>query len=187
MINIDDFITKQKCMVIAPAGFGKTHTISQCVELTLGRQLILTHTNAGIASIKEKLTVNNVPTSKYHIETISGFAQKYVNAFCKQSDIPTIKDKQYYITIYEKAAELFSKNPVLNIIKYTYTGLFVDEYQDCTLKQHNLILQLAEKLPTRLFADPLQGIFNFNPKADPLIDIDTEMTLIEYRQNKYVL
>ena len=53
-------------------------------------------------------------------------------------------------------------------IKSTYSGLFVDEYQDCTKKQHEIIKILAELIPTRILGDFLQGIFEFN---EPTVDL----------------
>ena len=35
----------------------------------------------------------------------------------------------------------------------------MDEYQDCNLDQHNLVLMLANLMPVRIVADPLQGVF----------------------------
>jgi hypothetical protein len=43
-----------KGYVIAPAGYGKTHLIALAVRASSGRQLILTHTFAGVNSIKTK-------------------------------------------------------------------------------------------------------------------------------------
>lgn len=39
-------------MLIAPAGYGKTYTIAECVAMGDGKSLILTHTNAGVAALK---------------------------------------------------------------------------------------------------------------------------------------
>ena len=52
-------------MVIAPAGFGKTYTIAECIASYRGekRVLVLTHTHAGIASLKEKFRLKNIPSS----------------------------------------------------------------------------------------------------------------------------
>jgi hypothetical protein len=41
----------------------------------------------------------------------------------------------------------------------------VDEYQDCSLDQHELICLLSEILPCRILGDPLQGIFSFTNGA----------------------
>ena len=43
----------------------------------------------------------------------------------------------------------------------SYSGVLVDEYQDCTKEQHEVVVALAEILPTRVLGDPLQGIFDF--------------------------
>ena len=41
--------------VVAPAGFGKTHTIAQATSLSTGRQLVLTHTHAGVNALRKKM------------------------------------------------------------------------------------------------------------------------------------
>ena len=57
----------------------------------------------------------------------------------------------------------FVKLGVLN----SYTGIIVDEYQDCTVSMHQLIVQLKSLLPCRVLGDDLQGIFGF--RNNPLI------------------
>ena len=76
-----DFISKRKSLLIAPAGCGKTYTIAECLKYTEGLHLILTHTHAGVASLKEKIKEKGITTDKYRVETIDSYAQKYVNAF----------------------------------------------------------------------------------------------------------
>ena len=169
-MNYQEFVTNDKSLLIAPAGYGKTHTISTCLEYTKGKQLILTHTHAGIASIQEKIKKSSVKLTDYTVETITSFAQKYVKAFYVRQDIPEKENTtEYYPFIIKKATELIKLQPIASVIKATYRGLFVDEYQDCTLLQHELVIALSEVLPTRLLGDPLQGIFNFN--GDTLVDL----------------
>src|SRR5665647_810591 len=138
-MNYQDFISKEKSLLIAPAGYGKTHAIAECLKYSCDdeRQLILTHTHAGIASIKEKIKKFDLPSSKYQVETITGFAQKYTLAFYCLTDIPSQEDsRNYYPFVILKATELLRKEAVKRIIAYSYQGLFVDEYQDCTVSQH---------------------------------------------------
>jgi superfamily II DNA or RNA helicase len=80
MINYKEFISNEKSMLIAPAGYGKTHTIVECLKHTQakGRQLILTHTHAGVASIKEKIKREGISSSSYSIETISSFVTELI-------------------------------------------------------------------------------------------------------------
>ena len=182
---IKAFISHDKSMLIAPAGYGKTHTIAQCIKKTTGKQLILTHTNAGVAAIKEKIHKQKISPEKYHVETISGYAQKYVRAFYMGKDSPKIENRNKYWTfIVKKAQEILSKEPCKKIIKVTYSGLFVDEYQDCTLSQHELIKKLSSLLPTRILGDPLQGIFGFK---DPLVDLNSDNHMKEFKSHTYEL
>ena len=175
MMNIEQFVMGVKTKIIAPAGYGKTHFIADCVKFAndrnLGKQLILTHTHAGIASIRAKLLKCGIPSSAYNIETICGYAQKYVLGFATAS-VPEQNTSGYYKNIIPKVAELFSKQPIRNIIKKTYSGIFIDEYQDCTANQHNMLMQLKDAIPMHLLGDPMQGIFNF---GEPLVDFDSEL------------
>lgn len=164
------FVASAKSLVVAPAGYGKTYTIAKCLKYTTGHQLILTHTHAGVASIKEKVK-KATPSCKYTVETISSFAQKYVEAFYCQKDKPEQDDSAYFPFIIQKATKLFQKRPICDVIKTTYSGLFVDEYQDCTISQHQLIMALSKNLPLHVLGDPLQGIFDFN--GEQLVDFST--------------
>jgi superfamily I DNA/RNA helicase len=179
------FISKPKSYLIAPAGYGKTHTIAECLNYTEGKQLILTHTHAGVASIKEKIKKNNIPSNKYKVETISSYAQKYVFAFYR-GDLPKQENSnEYFSFIIDKATELLKIKLIANVVRVSYTGLFVDEYQDCTKRQHKLILALSDILPTHILGDPLQGIFGFND--DPLVNIEDKEEMGEFIFNKYEL
>jgi|AntAceMinimDraft_9_1070365.scaffolds.fasta_scaffold06536_2 DNA helicase-2/ATP-dependent DNA helicase PcrA len=179
-----NFISNPKSLLISPAGYGKTHTISECLKYTEGKQLVLTHTHAGVASLKEKVKKRGIPSSKYHIETIASFAQKYVNAFYCKNDIPEQDDSNnYFPFIVQKAANLVKIKPIKEVVKLTYVGLFVDEYQDCTRNQHQFILALSEILPVYILGDPLQGIFDFN--GEELVDFETDLS--DFTDSKFEL
>jgi len=186
MLNYEEFVSKPHSLLIAPAGYGKTHTISECLKFTQGKQLILTHTHAGVASIKEKIIKASIPSSSYNVETITSFAQRYVLSFYTQNEIPKQEDsKVYYPFIIEKATRLFKIKPISKIISSTFNGLFVDEYQDCSLEQHKLILVLSELFPTRILGDYLQGIFGFN--SESLVDLESPEDMGNFWTNRYIL
>jgi len=173
-----NFVSKPKSFVVAPAGYGKTHTIAICLKHTSERQLILTHTHTGVASLKDKIQSQGISSNRYRVETITSFAQKYVNAFYCGGDVPEQDNSnEYYPFIIEKAKVLFGINPIRDVVRYTYADLFVDEYQDCNLGQHNLIKELASILPTRVLGDHLQGIFDFN--GDILVDFNEHLNDFE--------
>jgi len=178
-MNIQQFISGNKTQLIAPAGYGKTHTIAKCISQTPEneKQLILTHTHAGIASIKEKFKKLNVPTNKYHIETITGFSQRYVLAYYVKNDVPPQEDTvNYYPFIIKKAKELFQLTSVKRTIQNSYKGLFVDEYQDCTKSQHEMLMVLSEILPIHILGDSMQGIFGFK---EPLVCFEKDLNDFE--------
>ena len=184
MIDYKEFVSKEKSLLIAPAGYGKTHTIAECLKYTNGTQLILTHTHAGVASLKEKIKKIGIQTSRYKVETITSFAQKYVQSFYCGNDIPEQDNKkEYFPFIIKKATDLMRLKPIKEIVRNTYAGIFVDEYQDCTISQHQFLLTLAEIVPTHILGDPLQGIFDFNKER--LVDWDVDID--DFKENTFEL
>jgi len=181
--DVKNFIEERDNVLIAPAGFGKTHTIKECLKYTEGRQLILTHTQAGVASIKDKLQKESVSKEKYEVRTIASFTGEYVFSFYHLDDAPDEADDNYYEFIKNNAIRLFSSKLVQDILKLSYSGIFVDEYQDCNEKQHDLILILASIIPTHILGDPLQGIFNFD-KKDKLVDLNNVFQMGRFKKRK---
>ena len=173
--NITNFLSNPKGLLIAPAGHGKTYSIAKMVSSVEADkpQLILTHTHAGIASLKKKFREQGVSPKRYSIETICGFTQRYVLTLCRRTDILNQEDEKFFQQIVEIAVHLFSKPAVRRIITQSYSHLYVDEYQDCTLDQHKIIMLMSEELPTHLLGDPLQGIFDF---AQPIVDFEKDLS-----------
>ena len=172
--------------VIAPAGHGKTEMLAEIVERSSGKLLLLTHTNAGVDAIKKRMNKKNIPTSRYNVETIASFCIKWCNSYYSISNIdkslsPLVKKQAnaYYAQFYSGAKTLFSKNWVGAVLKATYSRVIVDEYQDCTLEHHNIMLCISKHLPLIALGDPMQGIFSF---TGPLVDWDNlEYPLIEIK------
>ena len=185
MPSIDVFLANNKSMIIAPAGHGKTHTITSCVKLCNAEKkcLILTHTHAGIASIREKMKKEAVEPSKYKLETICGFALEYTNAFhINKDDIPDAENgSEYFDCAIKIATKLLQSEVIKSAISASFSHLIVDEYQDCTIKQHHLILAISNILPTHILGDPLQGIFGF--RNNPLVDMNSNEAMGEFIQN----
>lgn len=154
---------KTKGYVIAPAGYGKTHLIALAVRASSSRQLILTHTFAGVNSIKTKMTALGVSASKYQVDTIASWSLRLCLAYPKTSgwkeENPTSKQ---WNKLYECCAGLLGKKFIHHVVAATYTGVYVDEYQDCSDLQHALVCALAEFLPSRILGDPMQAIFDFD-------------------------
>ncbi len=173
MFDISEFLAYPQALLIAPAGYGKTHFIAEAVKHCNGKNLILTHTHAGVASLRQKLNNEKVSSEKYNLETISSFAQKYVHAYRLPEAIPSLDDQNnYFKFVIEQAADILDKPLFQEVITKTYSGIFVDEYQDCLKSHHSMILAISQNIPLRIMGDPLQGIFDFN---EPLVDFDTDL------------
>ena len=155
-------ISGEKNFLIAPAGYGKTYTIAASVkhlEPSEGKSLILTHTHAGVASLKSKMRDMGVRGSQYNIETICSFCQKYTNAFYRGDGMPSMDDRRYHDFILAEACETLRLTAIGQVIQASYERVFVDEYQDCSAKQHELVIVLSGWIMTHVLGDPLQGIF----------------------------
>ena len=179
-MTLNDFLNNPKGLMTAAAGHGKTYCITECVKLSNDNccQLVLTHTHAGISSLKKKFSEQCIDSHKYDIQTITGFSQRLVLSYCNRNEIPYSQDDDLYFPyILKKAIKLLSKNSIQKIIQITYQGLFVDEYQDCDINQHSFIMILANLMPVHIFGDPLQGIFDFNEER-----VSFEKDLVQFTQ-----
>jgi len=158
-----------KGYVIAPAGYGKTHLIAMAVKTSMKRQLILTHTFAGVNSIKAKMAALNVPASLYQIDTIASWSLRLCLAYPKGSGwkVENPSNKQWD-KLYESCSGLLTKAFIRHIIVCSYAGIYVDEYQDCSDLQHLLVCRLADILPCRVLGDPMQAIFDFEKGQKPV-------------------
>ena len=154
-----------KGYVIAPAGYGKTHLIALAVKASTRRQLVLTHTYAGVSAIKKKMQSEAVPTALYQIDTIASWALRLCLYFPKTSGWATqCPNGQQWGKLYEATALLLNRPFVERVVRNSYAGVYVDEYQDCATTQHSLVEALARLLPCRVLGDPMQAIFDFKDR-----------------------
>ena len=149
--------------VVAPAGYGKTHLIAESAARSAGRQLILTHTYAGVNALRRKMRGLGVSDKCYRIDTIASWALRRALAYSGTSgwEIARPDDNEQWGALYEACARLLDHEFIRRIVLASYDGLYVDEYQDCSIGQHAIVLKLARDLPSRVLGDPLQGIFDF--------------------------
>ena len=72
----------QNAAIIAPAGHGKTEMIADLVEHSHKRQLLLTHTNAGVDAITNSVVVKKSRHEKY-LFLICFFKSRHEEYFCR--------------------------------------------------------------------------------------------------------
>jgi len=170
-----DLLAVRLGAITAPAGCGKTQIIADTLTQHAGRKpvLILTHTNAGVTTLRQRMQRVNVPSSAYRIATLDGFAMRLVSFFPARSGLPaaTLELRNPgvdYPAIRLAALHLLQGEHLTETLVATYAHLIVDEYQDCNLVQHSLVTALANVLPTCVLGDPMQAIFGFG--GNQLVD-----------------
>lgn len=163
-----DLIAIERGSVTAPAGCGKTQLIADTLIAHTQEKpvLVLTHTNAGVAALRARLKRAGVPSSAYRVSTIDGFSMRLISKFpARSAHAPQILELNNasadYPAIRDAARRLLSSGHLSQPIRSTYSRLLVDEYQDCGLTQHAIVLGLAQLLPTCVLGDPMQAIFGF--------------------------
>ena len=173
-MDIESFLYADKSIVIAPAGYGKTHTIAEAIAAYRGEKkiLVLTHTHAGIASLKDKFKEQGIATAKYHLDTICSYALNLTMTYhIDKGEIPEESNMTaMFAFAIEHATQILKAKPIRRMLTAKYEHLIVDEYQDCSEVQHRMILEMANTLKTHILGDPLQGIFGF--RQERVVDFD---------------
>ena len=154
------------CSVELPAGTGKTHLVAALAAAAVGqgeRTLILTHTNAGVDVLRRRLRQFGVATSAVRVETIASWCFDVIRHYPVLSGLavgaePDWEQTQQY---YAGAAVAIQATAIRKVLQASYGLAIVDEYQDCIIEQHDLVLALHASLPVCVFGDPLQNIFDF--------------------------
>ena len=128
---------------------------------------------------RARLNRASVPPAAYRLSTIDGWAIRLVATFPRRSEIdPEVLNLAnpgaQYPVIREAAARLLRVGHINDLLAATYAGLLVDEYQDCSRRQHAMVYYAAHVLPTCALGDPMQAIFGFSA-ADPLAEWDKDV------------
>lgn len=184
--------SEEVVLVQAPAGHGKTW---QAVALTeqIGGQLqrgqhalLLSHTNAAREEVRQRSA--SVATTR--VQTIDSLACDIVSAYAVRLGVPhPMRPGAVHLghPSFEKirrlACELLRDAPeVARGLAWRYPLIVVDEHQDSTCDQHELIWRIfrAGEVRLRLFADRLQAIFAFDGELvdwSALVEAHPETTL----------
>lgn len=167
-MDVSRLLASPNGLIVAPAGCGKTQLIVEALKIPAAKPyLVLTHTTAGVSALQTRLAKHNVPKKNYRIATIAGWAISVVLKFPQISGINrSYLGQPDYPLFHSATAQLLANGHINDILKASYSRVFVDEYQDCSIRQHSLVTALSTILPTTVFGDPMQSIFGFGD--DPL-------------------
>lgn len=81
-MSVDAVLNASKGLIVAPAGCGKTHLITEALGFAQSKPyLVLTHTTAGVTALKKRLSRFAIPPRNYVVTTIDGWALKIAGCF----------------------------------------------------------------------------------------------------------
>ena len=155
------------CSICLPAGCGKTEIAAALAKVINDRDLrvlILTHTNAGVEVLRRRLSDHSVSQREVTVATIDSWSHSIVLNRQELAGINVPAEPNWSThnqIILNGASEVLAHREPRQMVADSYDRLIVDEYQDCSVEQHRLICVLSEQLPTAVFGDPLQGVFDF--------------------------
>jgi len=171
MVSPEDLLGVRRGVVIAPAGCGKTQFLVGSVKVNpSGRVLVLTHTRAGVAAIRERLRKAGVAQQSFRVATLDAWSAWLALRFPKTSGFVPTGTAADYGGARDAATALIREPCFQRLLASTYARLLVDEYQDCGNGQHAMVLALADAIPTLALGDPMQRIFTFGPDGLPTWD-----------------
>ena len=173
--DAEQLLATRSGSVVAAAGCGKTELIARAVASAPGRQLVLTHTNAGVEAIRYRLRRCGVANDHVAVDTLDGWCLKYVSAYPMLSGGVQLKSDGLlnWKELRASMPRLLQHATAQKVILASYEGVFVDEYQDCVYEQHEIVVAIKNLLPVRVLGDPLQCVFRFQDN-DPVHWPDVE-------------
>ncbi len=154
------------CSIEMPAGAGKTELVAALSAIAQERGqrvLILTHTNAGVDTLRARLARFGVERTSARVDTIASWSFRlsghYPNlAGLQVGQLPDWRRSNEY---YAGGAIAARAAAIRQVLAASYSFVVIDEYQDCVVEQHALAKALHEVLPVCVLGDPLQNIFTF--------------------------
>lgn len=169
-----DILQINRGTITAPAGCGKTHLIAEALTRHSGGMpiLVLTHTNAGVVALRNRLDRMGVSPRNYRVVTIDGWAIRLISTFPARSGhdpgiLKLTRPGTDYPNIREAAWRLLRSKHINDVLEASYNRLIVDEVQDCSIHQLAIVYHASSVLPTCLLGDDMQAIFDF---GDQLAD-----------------
>lgn len=169
---VEAMLGSTRAFAVAAAGCGKTELLGQVVaDQRSGRQLVLTHTHAGVAAIKKRLADMRVPQEKFHLDTIAGWCLRYGAAYPTISGYrPDAEADPDWTATYPGAEKVCRTALGKRVVGESYDGVLIDEYQDCTTQMHAVVRAIGDCIPYRGVGDPLQTVFGWR---DPCVSWET--------------
>src|SRR5690554_4869104 len=128
-MSVEAVLHSQRGLIVAPAGCGKTHLITDTLGVSPRKPyLVLTHTTAGVAALKQRLRRLSVPPQNYVVTTIDGWALRFANYFpglCPIRSKPE-QGNAFYPELRRTVLNALRAGQITEIIHASYSRLLVD-------------------------------------------------------------
>lgn len=165
--TVDRVLAAMPCSVTLPAGAGKTEMIAAVVSAVArrgGTVLVLTHTHAGVDALRRRVMRFGVESDRVAVRTIDAWSFDLIRHYPLLAGVhvPEVPDWTQSRSYHQAATRAVGSAAVGRMLRVSYQLVLVDEYQDCLIDQHQLVLAIRDAVPTAVFGDPLQGLFDFS-------------------------
>ncbi|WP_410171921.1 UvrD-helicase domain-containing protein [Amycolatopsis heterodermiae] len=185
----EELLSKPSASVTLPAGCGKTQLIGSMgalAERQGKRLLVLTHTNAGVQVIRDRLARFGVDPKSVTVRTIDSWCRYLAQQFPRIANVTLDADRLYQATV-DGAARVLAHWNILSLVRATFDHVVVDEYQDTSVSQHAVVLAMKSVLPVTVLGDPLQGIYGWpgNPVVDWSADVVSNFNVVQVDVNPW--
>lgn len=152
--------------VVLPAGCGKTELVAAiAASVEEGRKplLVLTHTNAGVDVVRKRFKKYAVKPSKAYVLTLDAWSKYLNDHFPLLGNAAGNPHPDHWTNVRQRTQAVLTSQHIGDILAASYSAVIVDEYQDCSQLQHELVVAMGRFVPVGVLGDPLQGIFDFGP------------------------
>lgn len=149
----------------AAAGCGKTQLLTSIVaDERFGTQLLLTHTHAGVAALRKRLRHRGIAEKRFHLDTLAGWCLRWATAYPSISGVSAMREgAPDWKLVYMGARKVLGTTLGRRVLAASYDGVLIDEYQDCTPLQHQVVEAISDAISCRGVGDDMQAIFDFGP------------------------
>ncbi|MFD7444620.1 UvrD-helicase domain-containing protein [Streptomyces sp. NPDC059909] len=169
-----------KCLVIAGAGAGKTHTLVRRLdalverdELLPGEILVLSFSRAAVKELRERIARHAVAADRVRVQTFDGWATALLSAVAPDGEWTSVAFDERI----RNATEAIQEGGLEEFLTEDLAHVVIDEVQDLVGDRKLMVQALLDhhrEAGFTIVGDPAQSIFGFQvPVAERLVEVNS--------------